>query len=297
LAGEAGAALWAWLTFGGLGARTRRGCGSLRCTSHAQFAPPTNLNQLATWLKQKRADHVTPIPPLATGEERVPRLLPVPTLAGAVVVWGQQATSVEAAWGQALRPMRELRQGEGIGRTPGWVRANGQYRPSISYWPEPNSLRVKLGIMDPDHPADPEKPLYFPRADLGLPIIFQRLRTGGGNPVLQAVGDGTTRFASPVVLKPLSLAPNQAVALFLLLNSPRVWSADRQVSPGIEVVDGGTSYPLATADLFDAAKSARVRPLAGPPVPPAGQPTTPPLDARSAAVSIYRARFAQWVRL
>ncbi|MER3438526.1 MAG: type III-B CRISPR module RAMP protein Cmr1, partial [Chloroflexota bacterium] len=46
---EARAAVWAWITFGGIGARTRRGCGTL-WTDHSDFCPPAN-KEVGAWLR------------------------------------------------------------------------------------------------------------------------------------------------------------------------------------------------------------------------------------------------------
>ena len=52
------AAVWAWVNFGGLGARTRRGCGALRCLTGQMI--PANAGQIGNWFRQGLGAHLTP---------------------------------------------------------------------------------------------------------------------------------------------------------------------------------------------------------------------------------------------
>ena len=53
---EVAAALWAWETFGGIGARTRRGFGALHCLDRPVL--PTDINQVEQSLKAGLIQHV-----------------------------------------------------------------------------------------------------------------------------------------------------------------------------------------------------------------------------------------------
>src|SRR5207245_2589342 len=62
---DVAAALWAWETFGGIGARTRRGFGALRCTSIKENEqslmvdlPQANQEQARQWIQEKLAKYV-----------------------------------------------------------------------------------------------------------------------------------------------------------------------------------------------------------------------------------------------
>jgi len=203
---EARAALWAWICFGGIGARTRRGCGALYCSAQG-FHPE---GDAARWLIAQARQHVTP------GQ----RTLKLPALTKAQFVIGSQSNP-RHAWTKAVSILQQIRQGPGIGRNPG----QGN-RPGRSYWPEPDTIRALLKI---DQRRRPERSpyLWFPRADLGLPILFQNMiprnMIRGATPTLQANGDGATRFASPLIVKPLALSEREAVPLVLVLNAPHVW--------------------------------------------------------------------------
>jgi CRISPR-associated protein Cmr1 len=198
---EARAAVWAWVCFGGIGARTRRGCGALYCSAQG-FHPE---GDPARWLVARAREHAT------SGQ----RTLKHPTLTGARFVVGSQS-GAERAWIDAVNVLQKIRQGPGIGRNPG----QGN-RPGRSYWPEPDTIRDLLKIDQRHRPEHPSRP-WFPRADLGLPILFQNM-IHGLTPTLAASGDGATRFASPLIVKPLALSEQDAVPLVLLLNAPHVW--------------------------------------------------------------------------
>ena len=149
-----------------------------------------------------------------------------------------------AAWGKSLEAYRDFRQGSRGDPHPK-VLSNGRTAkvPGRSFWPEPDSLRGITGCaLRPDgkagvpaaHPAidthDHSTPIVpastlpgFPRALLGLPIIFhfvdgssagsapRRSRDPAAGMLVPSVvdADGRTgpgnRMASPVITRPLSM--------------------------------------------------------------------------------------------
>ena len=154
-------AVSAWVYFGGIGARTRRGCGTLSCAEKL-----LSVNEV---LK-------------ATAEIRLWRKL----------LRGNPDSIL--AWKEPLELYRRYRQD----RNPG----NGQ-RPGRSRWPEPDSLREITGDSDPRHKTPITSPLpSFPRAALGLPIIFHFV--GRGEPKdVQLKPKESNRMSSPVITKAL----------------------------------------------------------------------------------------------
>ncbi|MGQ9697571.1 MAG: type III-B CRISPR module RAMP protein Cmr1, partial [Armatimonadota bacterium] len=188
LCAEAEAALWAWLTFGGIGARTRRGCGSLFC-SHGAFHPSGDIRK---WLKQKADTHVT--------SNHGDTLIPL--LSGARLLWGNECPVLDA-WCKAIEAMHSFRQGLNFARKHG----SQPNRPGRSRWPEADSIRKAINAWDPRHfPQHPACPFY-PRADLGLPIVFHfSSDKDPSDCILEASGDKATRMASPIILKPLALS-------------------------------------------------------------------------------------------
>jgi hypothetical protein len=74
-----------------------------------------------------------------------------------------------SAWKQSIQTLQTFRQGNDIGRNPG----EDPKRPGRSRWPEPETIRKITGSRDLKHQRMAAVPDDgFPRADLGLPIIF-----------------------------------------------------------------------------------------------------------------------------
>lgn len=242
------AALWAWLTFGGIGARTRRGCGSLFCAT-APFAPPAQHTTpaITSWLQAMVARYTTP----------QPRRLPAPALRGARVALGREVVTPRSAWTNAVAILRDYRQAPNVGRNPG----QRQNRPGRSRWPEPDSIRRLARTHAPAHRPE-QIGDFFPRADLGLPIIFQFKDERAGDPprsTLQARGDRATRMASPLIVKPLALTADRAVPLVLCLDAPHVWATD---APPLELaIEGTAPIRLAPSHLNAPALAGSAPPL------------------------------------
>lgn len=175
-----------WASFGGLGARIRRGLGSVRV---ADLAPvtPAEAEQAGCRLVQKPAQH-----------------------------------NPNAAWKTSVEALQKFRQGVNLGRNPG----QQPNRPGRSRWPEPDALRRITGktrvkadgvALTPQHPAGN----VFPRARFGMPIIFHfqgerdDQQADPGDMSLQPAR--ADRLASPLILKALALAENQFAPCALLL--------------------------------------------------------------------------------
>jgi CRISPR-associated protein Cmr1 len=213
------ASVWAWINFGGLGARTRRGCGSLLCEGLAPTAE--NLDDIQQWYLG-RLEHY--------GVNKARDIRPWPTLPGQLLISYNREKSTGLmtpmqAWSQVMWLLQTFRQGENIGRGQG----NGK-RLGRSFWPEADSLRGVTGHSFPAH----KKPITtndkaFPRAEFGLPIIFH-FKDGpskGSRDIpnrdpakrqLLPVG-GTERMASPLILKALAMKPDQALPMILKLKT------------------------------------------------------------------------------
>jgi len=192
---EVTSAAAAWVKYGGIGARTRRGCGSLT-------------------MKQE-------LPPIVLGEIRNPNIH-IPFLKGSKMVVGRGSNKdpIEA-WKQAVDIYRDFRQKEGYARNKG----SEPNRPGRSLWPEPDSIRRITGkhhkLHEPTHPIE----LGFPRADLGLPIIFQFKDKDYGDPedaTLSGPASQISRFASPVITKAIPVNDGYA-PMIIILNSPHAW--------------------------------------------------------------------------
>lgn len=204
------AAVWAWANFGGLGARTRRGCGALSCQA---LAPP-NRDAIERWLSGYRR--------IFSFQDSQQKAL-WPTVARSIFVGPKTTTPVEA-WKHVLELLQRFRQGEYVGRNPGKKDDRGRKKPGQSRWPEPETIRRITGQRcHPRLPAIPED--AFPRAVLGLPIIFWFKDEGLGDPKKTELfpyfdGEARARMASPLILRPLALTSGEAVPIILAFDGP-----------------------------------------------------------------------------
>ena len=218
LEGQVEAALWAWMNFGGLGARTRRGCGALYCSA---FAPvDSGTKAIRDWWVERAGAF--------PGEVQIGE---VPSLVSSLLV-GTAPEPPDLAWREAVGAMRAFRQ-EGTGRQPRpdpRSRMSGTNKPGRSYWPEPDSIARLVEQpgwdWDPGHDARPGVPgdelPAFPRAELGLPIIFHFLENRKDEvPDPELVPEGYSRMASPIILRPLACGDgSEVLPMVVCLRAP-----------------------------------------------------------------------------
>lgn len=135
-------ALWAWLNFGGLGARTRRGLGALFASAY----------------------------PLTSSQTASTQPLVLQVLIGQAT--GNAPADAMAAWRSCLEVYRSFRQRQRTIKLrtthSGGTRRVPEGR---SFWPEPDAVRRATGCHEACH-APGSNPDAYPRAVLGLPIIF-----------------------------------------------------------------------------------------------------------------------------
>jgi CRISPR-associated protein Cmr1 len=186
---EVRTALKAWIAFGGVGARTRRGCGALTVVgaNANQWLPPTQ--GLAEWLEMPRdaaSDHDWT------------------TLAGArgFITLTKNA---EDAWCKLGQFWARFRKGH-------FAQA---YSPmSGGKWRDYRQVLCQL--------RNQGNTLRLAKPFLGLPIIYQKIK-GARNlcftGTLEPVGSG--RMASPVILKPIALQGGEFGALVLVMHAPK----------------------------------------------------------------------------
>lgn len=185
-----------WVRYGGIGARTRRGCGTLYCEEFV----PKSLDQLAGQFG---------VPSASTrGSEDWP-ILARRALLGTTGMRSMQA------WLRAIAMYREFRQGLGVGRNPG----TGP-RPGRSRWPEADSLRNgPLGPGDQNHrPSITVSGEAYPRARLGLPIVFHFKDRDDQSLNSELRPEKSARFSSPLILKAMPYGDgSQAVPMVVAL--------------------------------------------------------------------------------
>lgn len=231
------AALWAWETFGGIGARTRRGFGALRCLQVDGADPPALPpgcgsrdveNWIVSQLKQEDVEEEWPdhVSHLAAGMRL--RAIKVP------------GDPIDA-WKWLIGAFQQFRQS----------REGGPYGPS--HWPEPNAVRQAVkGTVSSKSPALGNK---TPRAYFGLPIIFH-FPQEGDVPDVTLKGKETDRMASPLILRSLYCDDRNAIALAAALEGPQI-----PIEGLVLDEDKGPNHP-ADPDL-KAPEAAQIEPLNG----------------------------------
>lgn len=210
---EVEAALWAWETFGGVGARTRRGFGALELVAYEENGRPKPVDKPLSkdaqqWLLRKIQEHVTS----GVWPDRVPHISHHPLFAlthaekDPAFIWKDLIERL-----QAFRQKRHKKYG-------------------LSLWPEANVIRKvhNLSLKWPPNVSNPRLVEKFPRAHFGLPIIFhmphdKKLKekdfTLRGRPS-QKSEKPVDRLASPLILRPLACRDGY-VGLALVLETPR----------------------------------------------------------------------------
>lgn len=208
---EIEAAIWAWETFGGIGARTRRGFGAILCT-HVDGAPipPPRLEELQFAIESGLKMHVLSGPWPAD----------VPHLTLPIQMRIVSGTDPIRAWQGLLGKLKNFRQMRPAG---------AGNRPGRSLWPEPEAIRSHTGQRLPLHAPLPLQINKFPRAAFGLPIVFhfkdanrrfpKDPRSDPADTTLQGLNH--ERLASRLILRPIACANNRAAGLTVVLSAPR----------------------------------------------------------------------------
>jgi CRISPR-associated protein Cmr1 len=233
------AAVWAWTNFGGIGARTRRGCGALYCK---ELSPPEpDASEIKSWYES-----------CLEGFGIAPSTRNWPTLPNSLLV--QSSSNAMQAWTDVVGLMQTFRQGEKVGRDLG----KAQNHPGRSRWPEAESVRnivkVQKGLAARPvywHSPDSRMPdLAFPRAEYGMPIIFE-IRNEGLKPTLQHTEDHD-RMASPLILRPMRFGNGSFASMIIRLSTSPLKSA--YLKPGKS--DLVVGYPISVSEISDPKRSA-----------------------------------------
>lgn len=255
LAGEIESTLWAWETFGGIGARTRRGFGALQCLDEKPY--PSDLREVKRLIAKR----------LPLESSRSPELEELPILTSKLRfrVVGLDDRPTEAfndpisAWKDLIGGLNAFRQ----------ARYGGKY--GLSKWPEANEIRRLHGLQPKLPQGQPSSRLVrsFPRAAFGLPIVFHMPHDRAIEHDLTLEGAPVTapkrqydRLASRLILRPLVCEGGRAVGLAAILDGPvqpplglRLKDApnDPQVSMALNSTDASQIEPLSgSADVLQA---------------------------------------------
>lgn len=159
-----------WITFGGIGARTRRGCGSIHCLE----------------------------------PELDPISVPEAEAAGCELKFqGNLKGDALFTWKKAVNCLHKFRQGENVGRNGRFGRSKWPEPDSI------REITRRYSGKNPragckNHEPEHEARISFPRAAFGLPIIFKfKDDTRCGEPLqTELAPTDVERLASPLILTP-----------------------------------------------------------------------------------------------
>lgn len=250
---EVEAALWAWETFGGIGARTRRGFGAirLRAVDGIERELPTTADEAYGQIVDKYKTHVQ------SGTQEY-----VPLLVKRFVVTEMKSSPMEA-WVYLVGELRHFRQGMGFARNERIEVIKGRERkmPGRSRWPEPDAIRRLTGRIAGKHATPLLHFDKFPRAAFGLPIIFHfkkdDVRAGDPHDTTLKLAE-SERLASPLILRPLACADGKAVGLAVVLKG----TSDLLQNSNIILKDA-PGNPIVRADL-DPNEAKAIRPLGHP---------------------------------
>jgi len=197
------AAIWAWTNFGGIGSRTRRGCGAL----FSKETAPQDVASIGKWYK----DH------LDGGGIGQLQQRAWPTLPAKILISSTEGKPVEE-WAAVIDIMRSFRQGVGVGRNPG--SSSNSRMPGRSLWPEPETIRKITGSRMPKHQRLSHIPDdSFPRAELGLPIVFH-FKDVRDPPESELCPAGSMRMSSPIILRSIAFGDGRkGVPLIIRLST------------------------------------------------------------------------------
>jgi len=235
-------ALWAWVNFGGLGSRTRRGCGAIKGLEGEFDSKGKLIRTIKDFAPKDAADLAEMC------RQYMPKLFPQrewPTLAECVSVRPvEQPADAIPVWDWLIGRFRHFRQGEGLGRNQG----QQPNRPGRSWFPEPETIRRITRQRNGRHGRlEPIPDDAFPRAEFGLPIVFhfQNERDDRQKDPEDTVlypDQKRERMASPLILKPLALSSGKAVPLILRLKTPAL--------TGVDLRRGDTSLGLLSTTVI-----------------------------------------------
>lgn len=181
-----------WTSFGGVGARTRRGFGAV----------------VVNAIKTIDATEVEAI-------------------GGKIALTEQSSNSAEDIWKKATELLYKFRQGRELGRNEG----QGN-RPGRSRWPEPDQLRRMSNKHKANHEPEHKAGNVFPRAAFGMPIIFDfndRSRTEPNTMTL--LPKDAQRMASPLIIRPYKNGDQWQAAALLLPNWQTALNEPLELSP------------------------------------------------------------------
>lgn len=207
-------ALWAWETFGGIGARTRRGFGALQCLS---IDGAERMLRTPKELKKEIESKLRCFQIPKSFNDGTPHL----SNQTQFILIGKKDHALDA-WRYLIDKYQAFRQSR-------------RHPRGRSNWPEPVVIRRKFNRWTPVHAPNPNVPDKMPRAKFGLPILFHFSRHEYPDVTLQGRlktndNPGIDRMASPLILRPIACKEG-AVGLALILEWTPVDAGQEAYTP------------------------------------------------------------------
>lgn len=157
-----------WASFGGMGARSRRGLGAIM---------------------------VNEIEPVSSSEV---------SSKGGILKTLTSSNNPLAAWKSSVGKLKDFRQKMGVGRNP--AASDSKSPAGRSLWPEADTIRALSGQSGEKHRKRLVDKDVFPRAAFGLPIVFHFIKPDPDDHILEPANvslmDKRERMASPLILRP-----------------------------------------------------------------------------------------------
>jgi CRISPR-associated protein Cmr1 len=204
-----------WLAFGGLGARSRRGVGSLELLDQSMTVP-----RVAQSSREVAANEFS--------------------LANAQVLYGNPA-DVHQSWFRSVAAYASFRKGE----RPGVTRPNTGSN-SHTPWPEADDYRVNKGTSPLRERGSKRGVIRAPRAALGLPLQLRSLPAHSGSFGKLDLSGTEDRLASSIITKPIQLEGKWHPGMIIVHRPVRLPKI-----PGLEVTTRGAPIGFFDGSKYD----------------------------------------------
>ncbi len=238
------ATFWIWETFGGIGARTRRGFGALQLWELKENDKVTTFEVTDSEQKiREKAKKVIVDGNAPKGTPYLKKELRILVL--------EKPLSVIEVWKKLIDNYKNFRQQRRIEQEYNYDRKKLEDKPKRSKWNEPEAIRNLIGQrlerlerrdretnkIIPERHHQPIEPDFekFPRASFGLPIVFKfKDSFKSENPndrgfdrnyldprktILNPTG--FERFSSPLILRPVFCSNNKSLGVALILENDK----------------------------------------------------------------------------
>lgn len=253
-------ALWAWETFGGIGARNRRGFGALHCID-VQLRIDDKKTNPKNWIwayssDNAKKDILTNLEEF-TAKGNFPNFTPCLSRDPNHTHTTPAQQDAYPAWLKLINSLKDFRQSRSLKGVGGQMRPFGR-----SHWPEPDAIRDLTGqsLKSKGHDVPVYNPPIhkFPRAAFGLPIVFEFKDDDQSDPdkdprKTELKGANYERRASRLVLRPLKCTDGRYVGLATILYD------NVTIPPGGLALKNSPKNPGPNAEVLTTTEAAQIK--------------------------------------